>query len=93
MFLRKARQDLVAAEALAVTPGVSDEIVGFHCQQAAEKLLKAWLTQRARSFPRVRDRGLAERYGPSTSATGLELALRSLAKAGTPDFRPPTREP
>jgi HEPN domain-containing protein len=53
LFLRKARQDLVAAETLSVTPGVSDEIVGFHCQQAAEKLLKAWLTRRARPFPRT----------------------------------------
>jgi len=32
---------------------LSDEIVGFHCQQAAEKLLKAWLTQRAQPFPRT----------------------------------------
>ena len=32
---------------------MSDEIVGFHCQQAAEKLLKAWLTQRAQPFPRT----------------------------------------
>ncbi|MEN9635976.1 MAG: hypothetical protein RL077_4380 [Verrucomicrobiota bacterium] len=53
LFLRKARQDLVAAEAPAATAGVSDEIVGFHCQQAAEKLLKTWLSQHAQPFPRT----------------------------------------
>jgi HEPN domain-containing protein len=40
------------------------EIVGFHCQQAAEKYLKALLTRRQVEFPRTHDiRTLLELVG------------------------------
>jgi HEPN domain-containing protein len=49
-WLAKAANDLRAAEALqAVSPPLLDESA-FHCQQAAEKALKALLTWNSRTF-------------------------------------------
>ena len=50
VFLAKACSDLVAARRLAVHEDVDDESVGFHCQQAVEKALKAVLVQRGVPF-------------------------------------------
>ncbi|HUU59345.1 MAG TPA: HEPN domain-containing protein [Phycisphaerae bacterium] len=44
LLLDKARQDEALVDEVLGAPHISDEIVGFHCQQAAEKLLKALLT-------------------------------------------------
>src|ERR1700736_496311 len=57
-WIRKADADLEAAERLApnVTGSVGlREIVGFHCQQAVEKYLKALLTYYQVEFPRTHD--------------------------------------
>lgn len=43
-WLQKAHQDLDAAAWLLESPQSLYGIVGFHCQQAAEKALKAYLT-------------------------------------------------
>ena len=49
-WLKKAANDLRAAEALrAASPPLLDEAV-FHCQQAAEKALKGFLTWNGRAF-------------------------------------------
>ncbi|RSK37330.1 HEPN domain-containing protein [Hymenobacter metallilatus] len=53
-WLRKADGDLRAAEKLAESPEFFSE-VAFHCQQAAEKYLKAWLTAEQRLPPRTHD--------------------------------------
>jgi HEPN domain-containing protein len=45
-----AADDLTAARALVDVPAVSDAIVGFHAQQAAEKALKAALAAGAETF-------------------------------------------
>jgi hypothetical protein len=37
LFLRKAAQDEALLDAVLVSDKVSDEVIGFHCQQAAEK--------------------------------------------------------
>lgn len=68
-FLERADADLAAVRALASLDEVPDEIVGFHGQQAAEKLLKAALAAHGIDFPRTHsirflldlldDRGLA----------------------------------
>jgi HEPN domain-containing protein len=50
-LLRLAADDLTAARALVDVPSVSDAIVGFHAQQAAEKALKAALAASGRNFP------------------------------------------
>ncbi len=42
-FLAKAREDEVLLAKLVTEPEVSDDIFGFHVQQAAEKCLKAVL--------------------------------------------------
>ena len=43
-WLDKARQDLAAATWLMESPTSLFRAVGFHCQQAVEKTLKAYLT-------------------------------------------------
>lgn len=50
-LLGLAGDDLVAARAMADVPAVSDAIVGFHAQQAAEKALKAALASAEQDFP------------------------------------------
>jgi HEPN domain-containing protein len=50
-LLGLAADDLTAARALVDVPSVSDAIVGFHAQQAAEKALKAALAATGPSFP------------------------------------------
>jgi HEPN domain-containing protein len=57
-WIEKADADLEVAGRIA--GGVADnlrirEIVGFHCQQAAEKYLKALLTRRQIEFPKTHD--------------------------------------
>lgn len=44
-LLLKAVQDEVAADRLIDDAEVADEVIGFHLQQAAEKLLKAVLAE------------------------------------------------
>lgn len=50
-LLSLAADDLTAARALLSVDAVSDAIVGFHAQQAAEKALKAALADAGRDFP------------------------------------------
>lgn len=53
MLLRKAAQDEALLDSILEDETVSAEIFGYHCQQAAEKLLKAWLAQRAVHYPKT----------------------------------------
>jgi HEPN domain-containing protein len=55
LLLASAKQDLLAAEALASAPGLGDAVIGFHIQQAVEKALKTALMQRAVPFRRTHD--------------------------------------
>ncbi len=52
-LLQRADADLAAVRALETVDTVPDEIVGFHAQQAAEKLLKAVLAGHGIDFPRT----------------------------------------
>lgn len=54
-WLAKAAADFEAAEQLAMLGGRFREIIAFHCQQAAEKYLKALLVQRQVEFPKTHD--------------------------------------
>ncbi len=56
-YLLKAEQDLFALRHLIRTPGVADEIIGFHAQQSTEKALKALLTWRGIAFRRTHNVG------------------------------------
>lgn len=49
-WLRKAESDLANAE-LCITAGTALDTACFHCQQAAEKALKAWLMAHDQPFP------------------------------------------
>lgn len=51
VFLRKANQDLVVLEKWRSDPDIAAEILGFHAQQVAEKLLKAALASSGIEFP------------------------------------------
>lgn len=56
-WLEKAERDRRMAEAgLAQSPPITDG-AAFHCQQAVEKLLKAYLVYRNEAFERVHDLG------------------------------------
>jgi HEPN domain-containing protein len=52
-WLVKARQDLRSAEWLVTSPDHLFNAVGFHCQQSAEKMLKAYLTWRDEPFEKT----------------------------------------
>lgn len=50
-LLQKARQDWDAFAKWRHDPEIAEEILGFHAQQAAEKMLKAVLAYHAIDFP------------------------------------------
>lgn len=52
-LLRKAAQDQAVLEKLAGDQSFDHETVGFHAQQAAEKLLKAWLSHLGVNYPKT----------------------------------------
>jgi HEPN domain-containing protein len=52
-LLERADADLAAVRALETVDAVPDEIVGFHAQQAAEKMLKSVLAAHGIEFPRT----------------------------------------
>ena len=69
LLVKKAAEDEdLLAETLSSTR-VSDEIFGFHCQQAAEKLLKALLSQASIGYSRTHN---------------LRLLMDLLADSGQP---------
>lgn len=53
VLLHKAAQDEAVLETLVADPKFDDETVGFHAQQAVEKLLKAWLSYLGVDYPKV----------------------------------------
>ena len=53
--VEKARRDLSAAKILMASEERSLDIVVYHCQQAAEKGLKAVLVARGVDFPKTHD--------------------------------------
>lgn len=52
---RKAEEDAEAMRILMDASSSSDEIIGFHAQQAVEKLLKALLSHRHVTFRKTHD--------------------------------------
>jgi HEPN domain-containing protein len=57
LLLRKAAQDEALLDAVIASDQVGDEIVGFHCQQAAEKILKALLSDVGVRFRKTHEIG------------------------------------
>lgn len=52
---RKAAEDATATRKFAGDPDISDEIIGFHAQQAIEKWLKAIIAGRGEAFDHTHD--------------------------------------
>jgi HEPN domain-containing protein len=52
---RKATGDATAAREFAANPEITDEIIGFHAQQAIEKWLKAIIAARGEAFEHTHD--------------------------------------
>jgi len=70
-WVDRVEGDHQAASTLRAAPTPVLDAVCFHCQQTAEKYLKAWLPERQISFPRTHDlEALARRAMP----TLVELA-------------------
>jgi HEPN domain-containing protein len=75
VLLRKARQDEIVLERLLGDSDVDDDTLGFHAQQAAEKLLKAALAARAIDYPRTHNLGaLIELLGQAGVVLPADLA-------------------
>ena len=55
LLLRKAAQDEFVLAKLTPDPDSPDEVIGFHAQQAVEKMLKAVLAACGISFRRTHD--------------------------------------
>jgi len=53
VLLRKARQDELVVQKLLSDREVDDDTLGFHAQQAAEKMLKAVLASRGVDYPKT----------------------------------------
>ena len=53
VLLRKAKQDELALEKLLDDRDIEDDLLGFHAQQAAEKMLKALLAARGVDYPKT----------------------------------------
>jgi HEPN domain-containing protein len=54
-FLAKAAQDEALIDRVITAQDIADETIGFHLQQAAEKLLKAVLAANTIAFRRTHD--------------------------------------
>ena len=57
VLMRKAKQDELVLERLLGDQDVDDDTLGFHAQQAAEKLLNAAMAIRGLDYPRTHDLG------------------------------------
>jgi hypothetical protein len=55
LLLRKARSHRIVLDHVGLDPTFADMIVGFHAQQAIEKLIKAVLSHNQIAYPRVND--------------------------------------
>ena len=55
MMLSMAKKDLDVLQATKNSDIVSDEMFGFHAEQAVEKTLKAWLTLAGVQYPKIHD--------------------------------------
>lgn len=72
LLLRKAAEDAVAVRELAPNHRVADSIVGFHAQQAVEKVLKAVVVGAGRDLERTHD---LARLVELATASGAELPV------------------
>lgn len=55
LYLKKAKEDEALLDEVLDSPRISDSVIGFHCQQAAEKLVKALLSCWGLRFRKTHD--------------------------------------
>ncbi len=80
-WLRKAESDLANAE-LCLSAGKALDTACFHCQQSAEKALKAYLISHGVAFPFVHD--LDKLLAPCLARDAGFSALAAIAATLTP---------
>ncbi len=98
-WLIKAQHDLAAARKLSAEPDSYLDMAIYHCQQAAEKAIKAFLVFHDQRFDKTHDLevliGLAQKYETKFS-TFLNIAVLLTPYAAMfrypGDFIEPTRE-
>ncbi len=54
-WLMRAGHDLRTAQTMLAQPDAPTDVVCYHCQQCAEKALKAWLVNAQLDFPKTHD--------------------------------------
>ncbi len=74
-WVRKAEQDWEAARKLAAETPPPRDVVCFHCQQAAEKYLKALLQENGLVVPKTHQ---LDDPGLTASKRQMEAALRQV---------------
>jgi len=78
-WIKFAQKDLLSAQKLLLPPDTQLEACVYHCQQAAEKAVKALLALHGRDIPMKHDIGLL-----ISAARGIDVDLqRFLADAST----------
>jgi HEPN domain-containing protein len=77
LLQRKAAQDLAVLDRLLDDAAINDETLGYHAQQAAEKLIKALLALNGHDYPRSHNIGLL-----------LDLLASHAVRHGVPLRRP-----
>ena len=93
-FYTKAEQDEAVVERVIDDESIGDELIGFHCQQAVEKLLKAALSDVSIEFRYTHDIGeLIDLLADNGITLPEDLAeldiLTPFAVAFRYDFLPP----
>ena len=92
-WIAKADEDLAAAERLVSLDDSLAAVVCFHCQQSAEKYLKAVLVELGRNVPRTHNLEdllvllLPDYPHLSTLRRGLKFLIQFAVEARYPGFR------
>lgn len=88
LYSRKAKNDATAAREFAGNAEISDEIIGFHAQQAVEKWLKAVMADLGLPQQRTHD---IDQLGRVLEEHGVELPAPRSRLAELTDFAVPLR--
>lgn len=95
-LLPKAREDLAAVQALLDNDTISDDVIGFHAQQAVEKAMKSVLVVHGVAFRRAHDlRYLLqvaedgnEKYGDDDAESAVATAMSAKSNLLPPRIGP-----
>jgi HEPN domain-containing protein len=88
LLARKAGNDATAAREFADNSDISDEIIGFHAQQAVEKWLKALMASLGLAQQRTHD---IDRLSTVLEENGVQLPVARSRLAELTDFAVPLR--